>query len=240
MELEHRLSAMLQLHLASIDWENATARRDQKHWRFGGTYIRGSAREKLTKCSLDKPYGMRYLGHCFRWWLAVWPNHFLNKCWLNNGVLWHLLQKKSQEVFNKWTCKMSLKQSLIKLLPHLLGPTNQLTLMLLIVASGVWYILIPRHFDSSMPVTKLINRVSDQHQPVTSCWALWRGMIWYHVMAVSGLVRTQYWCSINTWPRKNWYILFKISSRFAPKCPINTVSFDTNYGLLSSMRQTII
>ena len=112
-------------------------------------------------------------------------------------------RKKSQEVFNKWTCKMSLKQSLIKLLPHLLGPTNQLTLMLLIVASGVWYILIPIHFDSSMPVTKLINRVSDQHQPVTSCWALWRGMIWYHVMAILGLVRTQYWCSINTWPRKN-------------------------------------
>ena len=128
---------------------------------------------------------------------------FSEQCWLNNGVLWHLLQKKSQEVFNKWTSKMSLKQSLIKLLPHLLGPTNQLTLMLLIVASGVWYILIPRHFDSSMPVTKLINRVSDQHQPVTSCWALWRGMIWYHVMAVSGLVRTHDWCSINTWPRKN-------------------------------------
>ena len=111
-----------------------------------------------------------------------------------------LASEKLQEVLHKWTCKMSLKQSLIKLLPHLLGPMNQLTLMRLIAVSGVWYIFIPGHFDSSTPVTKLINRVSDQHQPVTSCWALWRGMI-YHVMAVSDLVRTHGWCSINTWGR---------------------------------------
>ena len=152
--------------------------------------------------------------------------------------------KKIKEVFNNSTRKMSLKKSLMKLPPHLVGPTNQLTLMLLIVASGVWSIFIPRHFDSSMPVTKLINRVSDQHHPVTSCWTLWRGMICYHVyhvMAVSDLFLTHGWCSIDTWGRdkmaansqttfkivffyENWYILLKIRTRFAPMCPINTKS----------------
>ena len=54
------------------------------------------------------------------------PIYYLNQCWLTiNGVLCHSLETISQQVFKISICKMSLKNPLIELLPHLPG-VNQL------------------------------------------------------------------------------------------------------------------